>query len=268
MRITVGKGSCGIAAGASEIFDRLEQGLQKPGDCPVTITGCIGLCYLEPIVNIENGSDIRTFVRVNAEAADEIVKLVTGENNEAEKYAIPQEDLKVLQSRQSVALKNCGVINPECIEEYTAREGYDAIGKCLKEYTPEKVIDEIKISGLRGRGGAGFPTFFKWQAARDAKGSKKYVICNADEGDPGAFMDRSVIEGDPHAVIEGMMVAAYAIGSDEGIVYVRAEYPLAIKRLEKALEQARQKGLLGENILGSGFNFDIRIKMGSGAFVC
>jgi NADH-quinone oxidoreductase subunit F len=165
-------------------------------------------------------------------------------------------------------LQNCGVINPESIDEYMSRQGYQAIEKCIKDLTPEQVIEEMKASGIGGRGGAGFPTWFKWQAARDSKGDVKYIICNADEGDPGAFMDRALIEGDPHAVIEGMMIAAYAIGSSDGIIYVRAEYPLAILRLEIALEQAREKGLLGGNIFGSGFSFDIYIKAGAGAFVC
>ncbi|MCL2054007.1 MAG: 4Fe-4S binding protein [Oscillospiraceae bacterium] len=160
------------------------------------------------------------------------------------------------------------MINPESIDEYIEKDGYKAARKCINEMTPEDVIAELKTSGLSGRGGAGFPTWFKWQAARDSEGEQKYVICNADEGDPGAFMDRAVIEGDPHALIEGIMIAAYAIGAGEGIVYVRAEYPLAIVRLEKALEQAREKGLLGENIFDSGFSFDIRIKAGAGAFVC
>ena len=268
MRITVGKGSCGIAAGASEVFDRLEQGLQKPTDCSLAVTGCIGTCYLEPIVNIEKGSETLTFVKVTPGAADEILKFARGEQNDAHKYAIQQEDLDVLQSQQRVALQNCGVINPECMDEYIARQGYVALKKCINELTPEKVIEEIKNSGLRGRGGAGFPTWFKWQAARDAKGDTKYMICNADEGDPGAFMDRSLIEGDPHAVIEGMMIGAYAVGSSEGFIYVRAEYPLAIMRLEIALAQAREKGFLGRNIFGSDFCFDIHIKAGAGAFVC
>ncbi|MDR0293195.1 MAG: 4Fe-4S binding protein [Oscillospiraceae bacterium] len=259
MRVTVGKGSCGIAAGAGEVFERLERDGVKPA-----VTGCIGMCWLEPIVNVGD----KTFVRVDAEAAGEIGKYIRGEENGAERYAIRQEDLDNLNAQVRVALRNCGVIDPENIGEYIAREGYAAAEKCITELTPERVIEEIKASGLGGRGGAGFPTWFKWNAARGSKGDKKYVICNADEGDPGAFMDRAVIEGDPHAVIEGMMIAAYAIGSDEGFVYVRAEYPLAIIRLDIALRQAREKGLLGKNIFGTGFCFDIRIKAGAGAFVC
>ncbi|MCL2164453.1 MAG: 4Fe-4S binding protein [Oscillospiraceae bacterium] len=268
MRVSVGKGSCGVAAGASEIFDVFQERLQGSEDCSVTVTGCIGLCFLEPIVDVEKGSEKHTFVKVNNEVAEEILKFLSGEKNDALRHAISQPDIDILQSQQRVALKNCGIINPECIEDYVACGGYAALKKCVKELTPEDVIEEIKISGLRGRGGAGFPTWFKWNAARGQKNDVKYVICNADEGDPGAFMDRSLIEGDPHGVLEGMMIAAYAIGAREGLVYVRAEYPLAIIRLEKAMEQAREKGLLGDNIFGSDFCFDIRIKAGAGAFVC
>ncbi|MCL2107137.1 MAG: NADH-quinone oxidoreductase subunit NuoF [Oscillospiraceae bacterium] len=263
MRVTVGKGSCGIAAGAADVYQALEAGLQNTGHELLT-TGCIGMCYLEPIVNV----DERVFVKVTKEAAGELLKYILGEENQAERYLIPREDLDNLNGQQRIALKNCGLINPEDIEEYIAREGYEAIKKCVGSLTPEQVIEEIKLSGLSGRGGAGFPTWFKWNAARASAGEKKYVICNADEGDPGAFMDRAVIEGDPHALIEGMLIAAYAIGSDEGIVYVRAEYPLAIVRLELALEQARACGCLGQHIFGGDFCFDIRIKAGAGAFVC
>jgi len=270
VKITVGKGSCGIAAGAGEIFDILVQ--KAEGKIPVETTGCIGMCYLEPIVNVVDGDKVSTFVLVDTEAAGEIVKFAKGENNNAESYVIKQEDIDVLDAQKRIALINCGVIDPENIDDYIAEGGYEAIKKCVKEMSPEDVISEMKESGLGGRGGAGFPTWFKWQAARDNVSSredgKKYIICNADEGDPGAFMDRAVIEGDPHAIIEGMMIAAYAIGSDEGIVYVRAEYPLAIMRLELAMEQARVKGMLGENLFDSDFHFDMRIKAGAGAFVC
>jgi len=266
MKITVGKGSCGIAAGAAEIYNLLEQ--NAPAGCAVSTTGCIGMCYLEPIVNVEHGGNNITFVKVNSAVVHEILKYIRGEENKAAQYIIQREDLDNLNSQHRIALQNCGIIDPENIDEYLAREGYKAAEKCIKELTPEQVIEEIKKSGLSGRGGAGVSTGFKWQMARNPESDKKYLICNADEGDPGAFMDRAVIEGDPHAVIEGMMIAAYAIGSDEGIVYVRAEYPLAIIRLEKALEQAREKGILGKNIFESNFSFDIRIKAGAGAFVC
>ena len=272
MRVTVGMGSCGIAAGASEVFDKLAVGLEDSEAGSVEVTGCIGLCYLEPIVNLYDEGEILTFVRVNDSVVGEIVKYVKGGANDAKKYVIQPEDVDILASQQRVALANCGNIDPESIEEYMAHEGYAAFKKCVSELTPEEVIEEIKTSALRGRGGAGFPTWFKWDAARKAKGDIKYIICNADEGDPGAFMDRALIEGDPHAVLEGMMIAAYAMafgeGATEGIIYVRAEYPLAIVRLEKALEQARERGYLGKDILNSGFDFDIRIKAGAGAFVC
>jgi len=255
----VGKGSCGIAAGAAEIFDLLAR-----GGCSPEVTGCIGMCYLEPIVNVDG----RTFVKVDAKAAGEILKLVRGEDNNAARWEISREDADNLAAQHRIALRNCGIINPEAIDNYLSKEGYAAIEKCVTQMTPEEVIAQVKASGIGGRGGAGFPTWFKWQAARNSSGEEKYVICNADEGDPGAFMDRALIEGDPHAVIEGMMIAAYAIGAREGIVYVRAEYPLAILRLECALQQAREQGLLGGNIFGTSFCFDIRIKAGAGAFVC
>jgi len=263
MKISVGKGSCGIAAGAGEVFDILNRGAEKIGTT-ATVAGCIGMCYLEPIVNIDND----TYVRVDQKGADELAKLIRGEENSADEYKVAQEDLDVLGAQTRVALQNCGVIDPESIDEYVLKSGYEAAKKCILELTPADVIAEMKASGIGGRGGAGFPTWFKWQAAHDSEGDKKYIICNADEGDPGAFMDRAILEGDPHAVLEGMIIAAYAIGSDDGIVYVRAEYPLAIIRLEKAIEQARERGFLGANIFGSNFSFDIRIKAGAGAFVC
>ena len=271
MKVSVGKGSCGIAAGAGEVFTRLQE-----AGCQVATTGCIGMCYLEPIVNVETpDGQMLFFVNVSPAATDEIIKFVRGQENSAESYILGSQDrpgdLDFLESQHRIALKNCGVINPEEIEQYIERQGYEAAKTCFTSLTPEQVIAEIKASGLSGRGGAGFPTWFKWEAARSSKPAhdgKRYVICNADEGDPGAFMDRAVIEGDPHALIEGMMIAASAIGADEGIVYVRAEYPLAITRLELAIGQARDKGILGRNIFDSGLNFDMRIKAGAGAFVC
>ncbi|HOW88490.1 MAG TPA: NADH-quinone oxidoreductase subunit F, partial [Candidatus Omnitrophota bacterium] len=167
-----------------------------------------------------------------------------------------------------IVLRNCGVIDPESIEDYIARDGYQALAKVLGEYTPEKTAQEIKASGLRGRGGAGFPTGMKWEITRKAPGDQKYMICNGDEGDPGAYMDRSVLEGDPHSVVEGMIIGGYAIGASKGYFYIRAEYPLAIARIEKAIEQCRKHGILGEGILGSSFNFDLEIRLGAGAFVC
>ena len=264
MRVLVGRGSCGNAAGASDVVRILQE-----SKTDVHSVGCIGMCYLEPLVDVEDSKGIRkTYVKVDAKGAEEIAKQVKGESNESSNYLIADEDIKLLSSQKRIALANCGIINPESIDEYIKTGGYEAIKKALAKMSPGEVIDEIKKSGLSGRGGAGFPTWFKWNAARESSGDKKYMICNADEGDPGAFMDRAIIEGDPHALIEGMMIGAYAIGSDEGIVYVRAEYPLAIARLEKALSDARGQGILGKNIFGSGFSFDIRIKAGAGAFVC
>jgi len=269
-KITVGKGSCGIAAGASDVFAQFEENIKTSNiNCDVATTGCIGMCYVEPIVNvIDESGTCTTYVNVDSDAVNEITKSIQGFDNQADKYEIQQDDLDVLAAQPRIALANCGVINPEHIEEYIAHDGYKAAEKCIKSLTPEEVIEEMKIAGIGGRGGAGFPTWFKWNAARTSVSDKKYMICNADEGDPGAFMDRAIIEGDPHAVIEGMLIGAYAIGSDEGIVYVRAEYPLAIIRLEKAIEQAREYGMLGNNIFGSNYSFDIRIKAGAGAFVC
>jgi len=265
MKVLVGRGSCGNAAGASEIFEKLKKHLGER----VQTTGCIGMCYLEPIVDVvgDNGKK-KTYVKVTPEVVDEILKSTAMMENNAAQNEIQAEDIEALHSQSRIALRNCGIINPENIEEYLDCGGYEAAKKCLTQMTPQKVIEEIKLSGLAGRGGAGFPTWFKWNAARESVGDKKYMICNADEGDPGAFMDRAIIEGDPHTIIEGMLIGAYAIGSDEGIVYVRAEYPLAIQRLEMAMKQARARGILGDNIFGSGFSFDMRIKAGAGAFIC
>jgi len=259
MRIIIGKGSCGIAAGAGKIEEFFVKALPK---AQVAGTGCIGMCYLEPIVEVyDKAGKKKTYVKVTETAAAEIIKSLESKPNAADKYGIAAEDTDKLAKQTKIALKNCGVIDPESIDAYIAAGGYKAINKCLGFLTPEQVIGEIQASGLKGRGGAGFPTYFKWQAARDSAGGKKYVICNADEGDPGAFMDRAIIEGDPHSVIEGMLIAAYAIGASEGVVYVRAEYPLAIIRLQKAIDQAYKKGLLGKG-------FDLKIKEGAGAFVC
>ena len=269
MRIVVGKGSCGIAAGANKVAAAAESYLKAQGkEMPIGVTGCIGMCYLEPIVDIFDDAGVQhTYVKVNEASIQTILEAELA-GKRAEAYLISDEDASILQKQTRIALRNCGIINPENIEDYIAKGGYEAIKACVTTMKPEEVIEQIKISGLAGRGGAGFPTWFKWNAARNAKGDKKYTICNADEGDPGAFMDRAVIEGDPHTLIEGMLIGAYAMGSDEGVVYVRAEYPLAIVRLTKALEDARAKGFLGKNIFGSSFSFDIRIKAGAGAFVC
>jgi NADH-quinone oxidoreductase subunit F len=261
MKIKVGASSCGIAAGADELIDILQQNYK---DISTEVTGCIGLCYLEPIVDVYDENKLYRHVKVKPENLEEIIK-----NPTVGKTLILDEDKEILNKQVRIVTENYGSINPEKIEDYIEAGGYKAIKKCVKNLTPNAIIEEIKISGLRGRGGAGFPTWFKWNAALNSKNKKKYIVCNADEGDPGAFMDRSVLEGDPHRLIEGMMIAGYAIGSDEGIVYVRAEYPLAIKRFQKAIDDANEKGLLGKNIFNiEGNNFNIRIKAGAGAFVC
>ena len=281
MKIVVGEGSCGIAAGARKVRNALEA-LNKGASVEIGVTGCIGMCYLEPIVDVYDGERgtgngerlLARLVRVQEKDAERIYKAATtGDLSGVEDLKIAAEDEEFLAKQTRIALRHCGVIDPESIESYQATDGYKAIAKILGKgdgqgMTPEQVIDEIKVSGLAGRGGAGFPTWFKWNAARNAKGDEKYLICNADEGDPGAFMDRAVIEGDPHSLIEGMLIAAYAIGASKAFVYVRAEYPLAIVRLEKAIKAATEANLLGPNILGSGFSCELRIKAGAGAFVC
>ena len=271
MKIIVGEGSCGIAAGAGKVYDELQALLQPGEDITLGVTGCIGMCFLEPIVDIrdEKKELVRRLVHVRPEDAKTIISaLRSGDLSRLDGLTIQDEDAAFLSAQTRIALRRCGVIDPTSIDEYLAEGGYEALKKVLTTMTPEQVIEEIKISGLAGRGGAGFPTWFKWNAARQSEGEEKYLICNADEGDPGAFMDRAVIESDPHDLIEGMLIAAYAIGAKECIVYVRAEYPLAIVRLNHAVEQATAKGLLGKNIMGTGFNCTVRIKEGAGAFVC
>ena len=271
MRIVVGQGSCGIATGAKKVANRFEEILgEKNIDINVDITGCIGTCFLEPIVDIyEDAKDEPTrYVKVKPEDVVEIIESHIEGGKAVESKEISEENKKLMEKQKRIVLRNCGCINPEEIDEYIARDGYKATKKVLTSMTDEEVIDVIKISGLRGRGGAGFPTWFKWNAARQNKAEQKYIVCNADEGDPGAFMDRAVLEGDPHSLLEGMTIGGYAMGANEGVIYVRAEYPLAIKRLKIAIAQAKERGYLGKNIFGSGFDFDIRIKEGAGAFVC
>ncbi len=270
----------GCSSSNSELIAKnFEEEIKKNGlekEVIVERTGCFGLCALGPVVIVY--PEAAFYSQVKPEDVAEIVSehLLKGRVVKRLIYheAVEEDRLKSLdevpfyKKQVRVALRNCGVINPEDIDEYIAFDGYKALEKVLTEMTPESVIDTVKQSGLRGRGGGGFPTGNKWQFAAASKGDKKYVCCNADEGDPGAFMDRSVLEGDPHAVIEAMTIAGYAIGSDQGYIYVRAEYPIAVKRLTIAIIQAREYGLLGKNILGSGFNFDIEIRLGAGAFVC
>ena len=267
------------SSGSEQIIEKLHSEIEKNGlkeEINVVRTGCFGLCARGPIMIVYPEGCFYSMVKV--EDVPEIVSehLLKGRIVERLLYHEDKTDETITSLSETpfykkqlrVALRNCGVINPENIEEYIAYDGYSALGKCLTEYTPEQVIGIIKDSGLRGRGGGGFPTGRKWELAAMNKADQKYVCCNADEGDPGAFMDRSVLEGDPHAVLEAMAIAGYAIGASQGYIYVRAEYPIAVKRLNIAIEQAKELGLLGKNIFESGFDFDVEIRLGAGAFVC
>ncbi|SDF20375.1 NADH-quinone oxidoreductase subunit NuoF [Sporolituus thermophilus] len=268
-----------VSSGSKKVEAALRAELARTGldkEVKVVETGCHGFCEMGPVVIVYPEGVF--YCRVQESDVPELVEshLYKGRIVERLLYREPVSHEKIphyseigfYKKQMRLVLANCGHINPESIEEYIAVGGYDALAKALTEMTPEQVVAEVKKSGLRGRGGGGFPTGLKWEFTRNAKGDKKYVVCNADEGDPGAFMDRSVLEGDPHRVIEGMAICGYAIGADEGYVYVRAEYPLAIKRLKLAIKQAEDMGLLGDNILGTGFNFHLKIKEGAGAFVC
>jgi len=268
-----------VSAGGEQIYSALERELGKlglGGSVELKHTGCHGFCQQGPLVVIEPQGIFYT--RVQPDDAPEIAAslLPDGEVIERLLYRDPvtgeaitrYHDIPFYGKQQRTVLKNCGKINPESIDDYLALDGYQALRKALLELSPEQIIEEVKGSGLRGLGGAGFPTGRKWEFCYQAPGKPKYVVCNADEGDPGAFQDRSTLEADPHSVLEGMVIAGYAIGAEEGYVYVRAEYPLAVKRLQIAIEQARERGFLGKNILGSGFSFDIKIFQGAGAFVC
>ena len=270
MRIVIGEGSCGIAAGAGKVHKAIESLMTENEVFTLGSTGCIGMCFLEPIVDLYDGDTLlRRLVKVKADDAEKIVNAAkSGDLSLVDDITISDEDAEFLSKQTRIALRHCGIIDPVSLDDYRKADGYEALEKVLKTMSPEEVIEEIKISGLAGRGGAGFPTWFKWNAARQSVSDTKYLICNADEGDPGAFMDRAVIESDPHTLIEGMLIGAYAIGAREMIVYVRAEYPLAITHLEIAIEQAKKANLLGENILGTSFSCDMRIKAGAGAFVC
>ncbi|MDP8226440.1 MAG: NADH-quinone oxidoreductase subunit NuoF [Candidatus Celaenobacter polaris] len=275
VRIKIGLASCGIAAGGLDVLEKVENFLKEHDvDAQLDHTGCIGMCYAEVLMEIEDdefGSTMYGYL--NAADIDDILNAHFVEKKPLTEHIVFSDKLggkekEILDYQTRIVLRNCGVIDPESIDEYIERSGYEALQKVLKDMSPVDVIDEIKESGLRGRGGAGFPTGLKWQFAYNNSADKKYIICNADEGDPGAFMDRSVLEGDPHSVLEGMLIAAYAIGSDTGYIYCRAEYPLAVKRLRIAVEKAKEKGFLGSNIMGSDFNFDLTVYEGAGAFVC
>jgi len=243
----------------------------------VSLSGCLGMCKQGPMVIVNPGytmygnvteSDIAEIVEQHLVKGKVVGRLVIQEDHLYNRFFRIFGDAKFFGRQMRIALRNCGLIDPECLDDYLALRGYEAVAQVLTNMTPRQVIDEVKKSGLRGRGGAGFPTGLKWELTATQESTEKYVICNADEGDPGAFMDRSTIEGDPHTVVEGMIIGGYAVGATRGIVYIRAEYPLAIKRLEKAISSAREYGFLGNNILGSDFSFDIEIRLGAGAFVC
>ena len=265
---------------SAQVIDQLEKSFKELGidDVLIVKTGCFGLCALGPIMIVYpegafysqmTPEHAKTVAEKHLINGGEIVKeLLYAETVQPDGSVIPFSEIPFYKHQMRIALRNCGVIAAESIEEAIGAGDYSALGRALFEMTPDGVIDEILKSGLRGRGGAGFPTGRKWRFTKDAAGDKKYVCCNADEGDPGAFMDRSVLEGDPHCVLEAMTIAGYAVGAQEGYIYVRAEYPIAVERLNIAIRQAREYGLLGENILGSGFNFDIHIRLGAGAFVC
>ncbi len=287
-KILVGMGTCGLSAGARETYKKIQQLCDSSTECIAEhrITGCIGMCYREPVVEVRD-DDWRTFYGdVTPARAEEIYEGHVKNGRILENYMILREPVAkkyagedaykrftgseqaFIAPQERIVLRNAGVIDPESIDEYQNAGGYQALRKTLTEMTPAEIIEVVKASGLRGRGGAGFPTGLKWSFAAGYDSDVKYVVCNADEGDPGAFMDRSVLEGDPHSVIEGMIICGRAIGAGFGYIYCRAEYPLAIRRLNIAIDAAREKGYLGRNILDTGFDFDIKIKQGAGAFVC
>ncbi|MEA4868020.1 MAG: NADH-quinone oxidoreductase subunit NuoF [Bacteroidia bacterium] len=279
MHLLVCGGTGCRASQSDEVIKNLNTELKNLGlenDAQVVTTGCFGFCEKGPIVKIV--PDNTFYTQVKPEDCEEIVRehILKGrkvtrllyEDPETQKHIEDSKHMGFYQKQLRIALRNCGFIDPENIDEYIARDGYAAIAKILESMTPEQAIDELKKSGLRGRGGGGFPTGLKWEIASKNKADQKYVVCNADEGDPGAFMDRSILEGDPHSVIEAMAICGYCIGATKGLVYIRAEYPLAIQRLKTAIRQSREYGLLGSDIMGTGFEFDIELKYGAGAFVC
>ena len=273
-KITIGLASCGISAGGDAVLQTFEKLVSENKDAGVEIckTGCIGSCYREVLVDLEDENGFTRYAEVTPDAAEQIFNnhILNGEkvteflmsDNEVDHEAA------FFNKQKRIVLRNTGIIDPEDIDQYIARDGYKSIEKCLKEMDPGSVRKEILDSGLRGRGGGGFPTGMKWEFAAKEKSEKKYIVCNADEGDPGAFMDRSVLEGDPHSVLEGLAIAGFATGADEAYIYARAEYPLAIKRINHAIGQGMERGLLGDNLYGTDFSFHIKVKVGAGAFVC
>ncbi|MFO8067119.1 MAG: NADH-quinone oxidoreductase subunit NuoF [Bacteroidales bacterium] len=275
-KIIVGLGSCGLAAGAGKTYNEIQRIKDADKlDFDLKKTSCVGMCFREPLVEIIDDSGSYLYGNVEVAKVDEIIDKHIKKYSPIEDYIVTSNKFKskdedFFKGQIKIAMRNCGHIDPESIEEYEANNGYKAIRKISKEkLNPEQVIKTVLDSGIRGRGGGGFPTGMKWQFAKNNKSDQKYVVCNADEGDPGAFMDRSLLEGDPHSILEGMIICAFAIGASEGYIYCRAEYPLAIKRLNIAISQARERSYLGKDIFGiPGFNFDIKIKEGAGAFVC
>ena len=272
--IKVGLGTCGVSAGGEKTYEAIKDEIERQNiQAVLAETGCNGMCYREPLIEIiDEQQNSFLYGEVTPERAKRIMNEHIVGNSPVEEWIVqssrPSEDDSFFKKQRRIVLRNCGIIDPNSIDEYIAVGGYQAIQKVLGEYTPDEVIDIVTRSGLRGRGGGGFLTGLKWKFCRAAQGDKKYIICNADEGDPGAFMDRSTLEGDPHSVLEGMMICAYAIGAEEGYVYARAEYPKAVQRLKDSIRQALAKGFLGKNVFGSPVTFSIKIKEGAGAFVC
>ncbi|MBA7594748.1 Ion-translocating oxidoreductase complex subunit C [subsurface metagenome] len=298
IKISVGMATCGIATGAQEVYDQIKKSVKEQElNILLTKSGCIGFCQEEPMVDVYiPGLPRLTYKRMTPDKGKQLVsalkdgkyleenilckfeeeklldeqikKYDTSKLNGKLKKTLPYQKIPFFVAQKKIALRNCGFLDPDSIEEYIGRNGYASLHKVLTKLSPAQTIEEIKKSGLRGRGGAGFPTGLKWEITRKAKGDIKYIVCNADEGDPGAYMDRSLLEGDPHSILEGMLIGACAIGAQKGFIYVRSEYPLAIVRLKQAIKQSKEYGLLGKNIFDSKFNFDIEIREGSGAFVC
>jgi NADP-reducing hydrogenase subunit HndC len=279
--VKVGMSTCGLAAGAEPVFVALGNEVQsRSADVRVARTGCAGMCSMEPLVEVAlPGQAAVMFGGVDADFARGLVDACVAGKPLPQERRVPSIADLAQQAGEPVAgggaprqyrvvMRNCGVIDPEEIDEYLDRGGYQALAKALSSMTPDQIIDELKVAGLRGRGGAGFPAWLKWRLTRDSVGEEHIIVCNGDEGDPGAYMDRSVLEGDPHAVLEGMILGGYVIGAKTGFFYIRAEYPLAIQRIEKAIRQARAAGLLGNNILGTDFSFNVEVRLGAGAFVC
>src|SRR6056300_455541 len=275
IQVLVCTGTGGFASGAQGVIDAFEAEFEKQGleakigkRCDIKKTGCRGLCANDVLVDvILPGQEAVTYDFVTTELVPQIVEEHMLKNEAVEKKVAGKYYNQFLEKQQRIIFSRCGTIDAESLDDFLAHKGFTGIKKAVT-MTPEEVIEEVKKSGLRGRGGGGFPTGVKWSFCKATPGENKYLICNADEGDPGAYMDRSVLEGDPHSVLEGMMISGFAVGATKGFLYIRAEYPLAIERIQRAIDQAREVGLLGKNILGTDFNFDLEVRLGAGAFVC